>query len=121
MIRLNRLPMAILAAVVLLAGCSGKTSSKADAELLAQFQGADAALKEKIEYTIASFKTNNYVGAVTTLREAAASASLSAKQQKAIENMQEMMMTKMYREIDHGDSNAIMSRDILQELRRQRR
>lgn len=110
-----------LAAVFVLAGCSGGSTAEADSTLIAEFRGADPALKAKVESTVAAFKTNNYVGAITFLKEVAANGSLTSKQQKAIEDMQQMVTTQMYQAIDKGDTNAIMARDILQELRRQRR
>jgi len=102
-----------LVAVFALSGCSERTLSKADSTLIAEFKGADPALKAKVETTVTAFKTNNYVIATTSLREVAANGSLTAKQQKAIEDMQEMISTKMYQEIDKGDTNAIMARDVL--------
>lgn len=110
-----------MACVFLLAGCSGSSVGNADANILAEFKGADSALKAKVESAVAAFKVNDYVLATTSLREVSATGSLNPKQQKAVENMQEMVSTKMTLEIEKGDTNAIMARDILHELRRQRR
>jgi len=115
--RLQVLAVIGLAVACILAGCS-QGSSQVGSTLKTEFKDADPALKAKVEFAVAAFTTNNYVGVIATLREISSSKSITSQQQKAIEGMLEVVSTKMSEGIDKGDTNAIMARDILQQLRR---
>jgi len=121
MIRFSGLLILGLCVLLSLSGCSGKSTSKADSAFTTQFQGANPESKAKAELIVSAFKTNNYVIAITTLQDLAANGSPTPAQQKSIEKMHELVVNKMYQEVEKVDTNAIMSRDILQELRRRRR
>src|SRR5450756_2381001 len=92
-----------LAAIFVLAGCSGGSTPEADSTLIAEFRGADPALKAKVESTVAAFKTNNTVGPRPFLREAEANGSPASTQQSALEDVQQMITSQMSLAIASAD------------------
>lgn len=111
----------VLGGLMFWGGCSGKSTGDAQANFIEAFQSADATLKAKAEFVTASFKTNNYVATVTTLQEIGANPALTPQQQKAVDDMREMVNTQLYDQVDQGDPNAIQARDVLQQMRRRPR
>ena len=107
-----------LAALMVLGGCSTKSPTSALADLTAEFQSADAALKAKADLAAASFKTNDYLGAVLPLQGLQTAPDLAPKQQKAVENALDAVMTKMFEEAAKGDPQALQARDALRKMGR---
>jgi beta-lactamase regulating signal transducer with metallopeptidase domain len=110
-----------LMAVMLISGCAKKTPDNTAQNLASEFTSANAELKAKIEFVVATQKTNNYVGAITTLQGIMGSPGLTQKQQKAVEDMFEALNTSLYAAVDKGDPNAIQANEALKALRQRGR
>ena len=102
-------------------GCSRPGPHDAFSGLTREFQAAEPPLKAKVESSIAAFKTNNYVGAIVALQEVTATSALTRNQQKAVEDMLQLVTARLYEGVEKGDTNAIQARDALQQLRRRSR
>jgi len=88
----------------LLFGCgqSGNKLTSADAKA---FDSATPELKEKWQKAQSAITTNDYVGAIVTLR-AMANAALSKPQVEAVRNALSSYDAKMMKAVDRGDPAA---------------
>ncbi len=110
-----------LVTAVVLSGCARQGTNDVFTGLTTEFKTAEPSLKTKVESAVAAFKTNNYVGAIVALQEVTATSALTRPQQKAVEDMLQLVTSRLYEGVEKGDTNAIQARDALQQLRRRNR
>ena len=110
-----------MAGLLALSACSRQSAGGAISRLRTEFKAAAPALKDQAELAASACETNGYVVAVTALQALTLAPDLAPKQQKAVDNLKELIMAQLYREADQGNTNALNARDELQRLRQRPR